>query len=459
MRPPGPMPPTSPDVQAVAPNPAPAQDFQPRPWDWMVVAGALVMFVSCTMENHSRAGRIAGAVGTIAGVLWGWRAGAVIVSHMRLLALSTAAVLVASLVSAFASIDPEFSIRTLFRQHLWFGLLFLSMAVWATNRWRQWAILGCLAAAAAYASTTGVLLFRYAEAMERAGWIRNAADFVYTATDASGNVYRRAEGLLESYTRSAMLYFAMMPAVLMLAVDSWKRRRWGLLAALVLVILLSCLYVLLTKARGAWIACALAAIVTLALAGARWWTTLGLVVAMVVVGLALPTVRARAITFVSDLGNPDLLVSGRMELWGQAWRPISQHPFTGVGYGGDIFTSREGIRLYELRSVDRRQPDLHNLYLQTLAEVGIIGAIAYLWWLGVLLARVGSTMRLRLAAGAAPAAGAAIAMLVAALVSGIVYTMNEDHFAQIGWTLLGTLGATAAISADRPEAPPGDSSH
>lgn len=411
---------------------------------WAEVLAGLslcMMFVLCTFENHSRVGRAASTgvfLGIVAIGIWKRWLDA---RPIRPLLWPVAAVYTAILIACAASIEPAYSFKAFLYQHLWFGLVLLAVAVWgATERRQEFALWGLLAAGGISAAL-GLIIYRHGGALEKAGYIDKLTDYLYKAWDANGVVYYRAKGMLESYTRSAMVFIMTLPATVALLLLSARRKRWGMVALATVAALLSVAYLLLTKSRGAWLATALACLLTFILLRGRWWVPLVVAAVLGVVISAVPPVRSRAMSLVRDVASPNLFFSGRLELWRNGMRPIRENLLTGVGYGGNIFLTDKGMERYELISVNHRQPDLHQIYLQTLAECGVIGLVAYAW-LMVMLLRFGY-MSIRAAGGGPVSPGPAVALpvLVSMLILGVVYYMNERHMAHM---LAGTLGLLVA---------------
>jgi O-antigen ligase len=74
--------------------------------------------------------------------------------------------------------------------------------------------------------------------------------------------------------------------------------------------------------------------------------------------------------------------SSRIPLWIAAWILFLKHPFVGHGPGIFLFKYKEALAEYhlsELLAVDQRlMPWAHNLYLESLAETGIISFIFFM---------------------------------------------------------------------------------
>jgi tetratricopeptide (TPR) repeat protein len=125
----------------------------------------------------------------------------------------------------------------------------------------------------------------------------------------------------------------------------------------------------------------------------------------------------------------------RAELWEEAWNQWRDNPFLGEGAG----TYEQYWN--EHRPIDHKVRDAHNLYLETLGELGPIGLAALLLALGVPVAAALGARRHPLAAGAF---GAYVAYLVHAAV---------DWDWELPAVTLAALAAGAALIAFR--APPG----
>jgi O-antigen ligase len=111
--------------------------------------------------------------------------------------------------------------------------------------------------------------------------------------------------------------------------------------------------------------------------------------ALLVVGyyatVASPAARQR-ITSYQDRG------SGRVDIWTVGWRMVEAHPITGVGTGNFPNTATDYLfrpgALFSRYIVD--QPHAaHNLYLQVLAELGVVGLALFLGIVGFLLSCAG----------------------------------------------------------------------
>ena len=68
----------------------------------------------------------------------------------------------------------------------------------------------------------------------------------------------------------------------------------------------------------------------------------------------------------------------RVGIWVSTISMIADHPFVGIGWGAFKFVYPQYN--YYLQDTTQTIYHAHNLYLQTAAEVGIVGALAYFWY-------------------------------------------------------------------------------
>ncbi len=181
-----------------------------------------------------------------------------------------------------------------------------------------------------------------------------------------------------THPNSFGLYLAMLLVVAVALVPRVTGRvRWALAGLTVLYAVL----LALTYSRSAWIA-ALAGLVVVG-----WLQMRALLALVVVVPLAalliVPSLRDR----VADLGE-ERQVSGaagnslawRFDYWGETLPLAADNPFTGVG----------------LKNTPRLTADakvIHNDFLRSYVEMGILGAIAFLAFLGSLIGAVRHALR------------------------------------------------------------------
>jgi O-antigen ligase len=145
------------------------------------------------------------------------------------------------------------------------------------------------------------------------------------------------------------------------------------LAAAALILLYG---LLATQSRGGFIAAAAALLCALAIfRSGRGRVLLGILVvcAFAAVFFALNPLVLERVTTIDGGGN------GRAQLWDVAWRVARDHPIAGVGIGNFVAVERDYVREAKpLRFSDliAEQPHVvHNEYLQTLAETGVVGLV------------------------------------------------------------------------------------
>ena len=180
--------------------------------------------------------------------------------------------------------------------------------------------------------------------------------------------------------------------------------------------------VVVTASRGA-VGVALVTIVLLAVA---FWrrsrvpalVALGVVLVCVLFALAGGTEVFEKHEALVKANNP---LAYRQEVWQFAWTAWLQHPWFGAGmdnFGLVVDSSHRAL-----------YPHGHSLYLNTLAERGVVGALA----LFAVLAAWAVTLWRRFPPAAAPAldwvlwGGAATALFVSAAVGAVNTTLHHEH--------------------------------
>lgn len=192
-------------------------------------------------------------------------------------------------------------------------------------------------------------------------------------TGATGNANETAAALGAGAALAAALALALKEPVLRVA------------AAFILPL---CLYsMFLTLSRGALVALAAMLVTAVVIAGRRRGPALAAaaVAALFCVGyfavIAPPEATERL--FESDGG------AGRSDIWRVGWRMVEANPIAGVGAGNFANTSvhyliEPGAIVRDEYIVDTPKV-AHNMYLEILAELGIIGMALFLTILGYAL--------------------------------------------------------------------------
>ena len=159
---------------------------------------------------------------------------------------------------------------------------------------------------------------------------------------------------------------------------SWRELalRWG-------AVLLFGAELVVTYVRAAWMGAAIGVLVLGAIRGRR--TLIALLVAGAVVfgaaSAASPSIRAKLLTTFDPQYKAN---QHRVFLWNRSLEMVGDHPVFGIGWGNYQAVCPEYI--------DKVDPDFpfkfrsHNLFLNLLAETGMVGLGAFLWlWVAIFL--------------------------------------------------------------------------
>jgi hypothetical protein len=152
----------------------------------------------------------------------------------------------------------------------------------------------------------------------------------------------------------------------------------------------------------------------------RWGLAVLVAAGLIVLAVSNPVERIRDFSNANDVGTGPSLGAqhftatsgtGRYQFWGEAIDAFESKPVWGVGAGNYQLWWNAHPRL----SVSTL--DAHSLYLQTLAELGIVGLLLLLGFLGVVLV---AGLRRAIAARATSRWGDAIATAFALFLAGLV---------------------------------------
>lgn len=206
----------------------------------------------------------------------------------------------------------------------------------------------------------------------------------------AGSGVERVAGTIGDANEFAAVMVSALPLALALAAadgQSTRTRTVGLGAAI-----LSAAGIALSLSRGGLFALGVMLVAGVLVAG-RWRAvvaTIGVFIALAGAGyfLVAAPVAARERVSSSDGGT------GRTDLWRVGWRMVEDRPLLGVGAGNYATASIQ----YLLRPGQLSRSDLiagtpkvaHNTYLHVLAELGVLGALAFL---GLIAFAVASGLR------------------------------------------------------------------
>jgi O-antigen ligase len=213
---------------------------------------------------------------------------------------------------------------------------------------------------------------------------------------------------------------------------------------------LCAIFMTLTGSRGAVVGITAALLVTPFVAGrGRRLTAAGLVAigaAALVTWLfvfAPPQTTAR----LREVGSSG---SGRADLWAISMRMVEAHPLTGVGVGNFPVSSvhyllEPGVIMKDEYIVDRPQ-QTHNIYLQVVAELGIVGLTMFLGIIAICLVCAARAAALFRRAGNVDAELLARGLLIALVALLVTDAFTTNIYSKQLYVLLATGPALLAIS-------------
>jgi O-antigen ligase len=333
------------------------------------------------------------------------------------------------------------AVSAVFRRHAAMFTLMLGLLAWTTasliwaedlgaaasNFWWWW-----IAGAVLTVVTTTIDSRRFAVIAcwaVVAGALLSLAVAVAQGTDSSAALATQDEGRLgtsgpqdPNYLAAALVPAGVLAAGLaaLTRPGVWRVGLIGIIAALAIGLLA-------TGSRGGLVAAVVAVAAALALARGRRLQIGALVaLAVVVVGgwvfASSPDTIDRVKTFESG--------TGRVDLWSVALRMSGDNPVVGVGI--DNFQSRSIDYVLQPGQLENAElivdtPHVvHNVYLQQLAETGVVGLALLLGFFGAALAATASAARRFREVGDRAMEGLASAVLVAqiAALSASVFLSN-----------------------------------
>ncbi len=161
-------------------------------------------------------------------------------------------------------------------------------------------------------------------------------------------------------------------------------------------------------------------------------------------GVAFAVTGAPLIQRVESLETSDSTGSSRIYLWDAAWTSVEQRPVLGLGYGA--FPAAAPRLLHETEGVDFRHIELHatgkasethNVYLGTLAELGIPGLVLFMSVLLATARQLIRTSKRAREAGSAFVARIANALLLSLLGWSVASIFLSTESSRSLWVLIG----------------------
>jgi len=306
------------------------------------------------------------------------------------------------------------------------------------------------------------------QAFRRAGWLTLAAGVILMAATIPGTHFYPGQKLpfihrsLYDYLPTGLrlpgdkngfnpnmtggLLALFLPPALALSIraENWLQRLLAILTLLMLSVAL-----LLTQSRGAILGAIVALVIVSGVMSKpfrRLWWAVGLLTlgAMAVKGSAI----LQMLMSSNASSNGVHSMAQRTELWSRAIHAGMDFPFTGIGLGQFPTTVQSLYPAFHV-TITADVPHAHNLYLQTLAEMGYPGLIVTIAFLLVLLFAL--IRRIRQAQNSmAPLAIGLLGSLTALLVHGIVDVPTYSPLSAIViWGMFGLMMAVG-VTDDRP---------
>jgi O-antigen ligase len=258
---------------------------------------------------------------------------------------------------------------------------------------------------------------------------------------------RGAVGHPLTYGGQAMLLAILAGVLLVRSRD----RRWMIAACALLALLAPAL--LGSYTRSAWIGTLVGFAVLIGLTRARWLPVLaGGVLILVLVMPGGYRERALSVFHPHSVWNQE-----RIYLWEAGWRMFREHPVTGIG----LQDLKSWVARY--RSPEAHEPPhghMHNVYLQILVTMGVVGFAAFVYLVTALWRTAARGLRQDARAGDADPFGmalriAAVAALAGFLVAGLFeWNFGDEELLDFLFTLIGLAWAASAWRSVRPAASP-----
>lgn len=172
------------------------------------------------------------------------------------------------------------------------------------------------------------------------------------------------------------LDISILGSMILLLTKEWKLRIW-----LILALILQLTALLFTHSRTAWLIIALGFFVFVLFVPNRIRLKLtGIYIIFGGVMWLIPSVKSRLMTFVT---GPGVAIGGREHLLKAGWTMFIEHPIKGVGLGNFQWAiEHQYQRFLPVNGLVTRP---HTSLMTIAAEMGIIGLLAMLIFLGVMI--------------------------------------------------------------------------
>lgn len=337
------------------------------------------------------------------------------------------------------------------------GWMLMSLA-WAQSASEAWIALGRLAAGVAvFLATYAAVTERRAALAVYIAFCAAAAGAIVIGLVAPTEDLDSVDRLHTAFFDPNELAFTLVAAIALGGGLIVALRRPEARIAATAGVALAALGLVLTVSRGGLIALGVALVAAIVFGG-RWRGRLALAGLMLIAAtvvyfstVAPNSARER----VTEISQGQIRLEGRTTIWTVGWRQVKQNPVAGVGAGNFKTTAREYLRqpgaIATTLEIIRTPKVAHNIYLEILAELGIIGFLLF----GAVILFCLRCAFLAARAYAARGDPAGEAMSRAALVAAIGmlaagFFISQEYDKQL-WLVLALGPAMLAIS--RREAP------
>ena len=247
---------------------------------------------------------------------------------------------------------------------------------------------------------------------------------------------------------AAILVPALVLAALMLTGRRGPLARWLLVSFT--IVFAAALF--LTQSRGGLVAFAATVLVAPLLAGAARARTIAVLLTVVAAGVtyygffASEDSRKRVTTFEEGGG------SGRPDLWSISYQVFRDRPVTGAGMGNFLvveaeYAARDDLDLERVDLVVDDPKVVHNTYLHVLAELGLVGLVAFGAVVGGAVGIGWRAIRRFARAGLHELEMLARALLIGTIGMLAAYAFISAQYEKQLWLLLGLMAALGTIAS------------
>jgi O-antigen ligase len=328
------------------------------------------------------------------------------------------------------------------------ALLFVAWA-WTSGFWAvsssAWVgALGALGLAVAYFLAFATLVESPAQVRHlMRTYVLGAGALSFVALAQAGADVRSV-GLTGDPNIFALYMVAAVPAAGMLARTTtgvWRRAGWLLLVVPLVA------SVFAAQSRGALLAIAVVLPVTLARGDlgrtARGHALFSVLAGLGVVGL-LAFVAGKVDERLSLAAVTEDRGTGRLDIWGVAWRAYLREPLLGLGAGGfesqssRLLETTPGVGISPNSAILRTGIRVHSVYLETLTDMGPVGLLL---WLAILAGTVVVIVRFGGAGVGATPTSPLLPMLLAFAIATIFLSVTNS---KLLWMLVGLAAAAAS---------------